>query len=237
MTQTLLRLRTSRSVNMSPSSRSSQSRTVEEAGRGAVDAVGHPVAVAVDDLRTGPDDGSDVADGGALAGDFVAVLRREGHARAGAEADAAAGGRARLDQERVGAHAGDGLLQGGLRALADLHHGDDRADADDDAQGRAGPNASCCARKARDRPCETWCGSSAAHACRRLRLGRPRRRTCERVCRAEAALAVVALRGGAGTTGRRRPLAVSSPSIRPSTMRMCDGRRRPPWDRASPARR
>ena len=37
--------------------------------------IGHPVAVAVDDLRAGADDGRHVADGGALPGDLVGVLR------------------------------------------------------------------------------------------------------------------------------------------------------------------
>ena len=48
---------------------------VEEGGRGAVDEQRHPVAVAVDDLRAGADDGRGVADVRAVAEDGVAVLR------------------------------------------------------------------------------------------------------------------------------------------------------------------
>ena len=38
------------------------------------------------------------------------------------------------DHEGVGADAGEGALDGEGRAVADLHHGDDRRDADDDAE-------------------------------------------------------------------------------------------------------
>ena len=71
--------------------------------------------------------GATCDDGRTLAEDLLAVLRGERHGRSPAVADAAAGGRARMDHQRVGAHAGDRLLDGDLRALADLHHGDHRA--------------------------------------------------------------------------------------------------------------
>ena len=59
------------SVKGSPSARSS-SRGPQVRRRRAVDVAGHPVAVAVDDLRAGADDGGDVRDGGAFLEDGVA---------------------------------------------------------------------------------------------------------------------------------------------------------------------
>ena len=48
---------------------------------------------------------------------------------------------ARYDHEGVGAYAREGALDGEGRAVADLHHGDDRGDADDDAErGEQGPH-------------------------------------------------------------------------------------------------
>ena len=70
---------------------------VVELGRRAVDERGHPVAVAVDDLRADADDRRDVGHGGALAGDGLGVLRRERDGGAGAEAYAAAGAGAGLN--------------------------------------------------------------------------------------------------------------------------------------------
>ena len=43
-----------------------------------------------------------------------------------------------LTHQRICPHAGDALLHGGFRSLADLHHGDHGADGDDDAQGAEG---------------------------------------------------------------------------------------------------
>ena len=110
----------------------------EVGGRGAVDAHRHPVAVAVDDLAAGADDGGHVGNGRALLGDLVAVLRGEGQHAAGAEAHPAAAGRPGLQHQVVGPHAGDRLLHGDFRALADLGHGNHRAHADDHAQGGQG---------------------------------------------------------------------------------------------------
>ncbi len=49
----------------------------------------------------------------ALVQDGLCVLGREGHDAARAEADPAACGRARQDQQIIGAHIGDGALNGG----------------------------------------------------------------------------------------------------------------------------
>ena len=136
--QTWRRCATSRSVNGSPSARFCQSRTSRNVGRRAVDVDRHPVLVAVDDLRAGADDRGDgrgprgTRGRIASASSGVSVIDA-----ARAEADAAAGGRAGLDQQVVGAHArrwSSAIGRG--RALADLHHRDDRRDADDDAQRR-----------------------------------------------------------------------------------------------------
>ncbi len=74
-TQTLSALRTSRVGEHVALVEILPVADLQEGGRGAVDVHGHPVAVAVDDLRAGPDDGGHVADGRALAGDLVGVLR------------------------------------------------------------------------------------------------------------------------------------------------------------------
>src|SRR5262249_50859338 len=46
------------------------------------------------------------------------------------------GHRSRKDDQKVAAHGRDGVLDGGLRPLADREHGDDSRDADDDPQRR-----------------------------------------------------------------------------------------------------
>ena len=78
--------------------------------------------------------------------------RRELDGGSHAEADAVAVGRAGLDQHVVGPHAGDRGLQGRLRALADLHHGDHRAHADDHAQGGQRGTQLVAAQRARSGP-------------------------------------------------------------------------------------
>src|SRR5262249_30179714 len=95
--------------------------------------------------------------------DRVTVLRRQRHAAAGAEADAAGGAGARLHQQVVRSHTRDRALDGGGRALADLHHRDHRGDADDDANGgehRAHGVAAQCAEGGGERAMElhegTW---------------------------------------------------------------------------------
>ena len=104
--------------------------------RDAVDVFGHAIAVSINDLRSGTNDWGDAFDGGALAGDFLGVLRRQRNGAAGPLVDAAGIGRAGEDHNRIGPHAGDALLQGGFRALSDLRHGDDRRHGNDDPQGR-----------------------------------------------------------------------------------------------------
>ncbi len=64
----------------------------------------------------------------------VEVVPRERGHRAEAALDAAAARGARQDDEDVGAHRGERLLDLRLGARADGHHGDDGADADDDAE-------------------------------------------------------------------------------------------------------
>ena len=73
----------------------------QERRRCAADLFGNTVAVPVDDLRPGADDWSDVADGGALAGDLASILGRERHRRARAEVHAAGGGRPGEDHQRL----------------------------------------------------------------------------------------------------------------------------------------
>ena len=73
-----------------------------------------------------------------MAEDLVRVVGGERHDAARAERNAAAGRGAGLNEQNVRAHAGDRRLQRILRALADLHHGDDGGHADQNAQRRQG---------------------------------------------------------------------------------------------------
>ena len=82
-TQTLLPLRTSRSVKRSPSA-IAQSRTSRNSGVVPDDLHRHPVLVAVDDLALAAHDRGDGADGGALAADRLGVLGRQRHDAAAA---------------------------------------------------------------------------------------------------------------------------------------------------------
>ena len=98
---------------------------------GHVDGV--PIAVAVDHLPPGVDDGRRADDGGTFAGDGLGVFRREGIGPC-AEAGRSALGAAGRDDQRVGAHVGHGHLDGHRRPAADLHHGDHGRHADDHAE-------------------------------------------------------------------------------------------------------
>ena len=116
----------------------------------AIDVRGHPVSVAVDDLRAGAHDGGHVGDGGTLFGDGIRILRGQGRHAPYAVVDAAHILGARYNHEGVGPYAREGALDGEGRSVADLHHGDDRRDADDDAErGEQGPH---------DVPSERACG-------------------------------------------------------------------------------
>src|SRR6185312_13525022 len=106
----------------------------EIVGRGAIHLVRLPVLVAVNQLQACPYVWRRVLDGRALVEDRLPVGGGKVDAGSAAEAHAAALDLARLDHEHVGAHLGDGALDGGRRALPDLHHRDDRRHADDDAQ-------------------------------------------------------------------------------------------------------
>ena len=63
-----------------------------------------------------------------------ASFGREGRHAPYAVVDAAHVLGARYDHERVGPYAREGALDGEGRSVADLHHGDDRRDTDDDAE-------------------------------------------------------------------------------------------------------
>ena len=98
-----------------------------EEGRGrAVDVRGHPVSVAVDDLRAGAHDGGHIGDGGTLLGDGIRILRGQGRHAPHAVVDAAHILGARYDHEGIGPYAREGALDGEGRPVADFHHGDDR---------------------------------------------------------------------------------------------------------------
>ena len=163
---------------------------------------------------------------------------------AGAEADAAAGGRARQDQQVVGPHAGDRLLHRGLRALADL-----RSWRSPRATPMITPRAVSAERILfrRKRRQARVRQRGARHERRhgsdsRRGFGRRRRRRTERSRRRDG-------------RRRRRPAAVrpsgssASPSALPAAdvpaclvafdqavarCGSCDGHRRPPSGRASP---
>ncbi len=62
------------------------------------------------------------------------IFRHQGVRHALAHADAALREVARHDVDHVGARSLDLLLDGRLSTLAERHHGDDRADADDHAE-------------------------------------------------------------------------------------------------------
>ena len=71
---------------------------------------------------------------GDLGLDGLEIVPGERGLRAEAALRAARRRCARHDDEQVGAHRGEGLLDLRLGALADGDHGDDRGDADDDAE-------------------------------------------------------------------------------------------------------
>ena len=101
----------------------------------------------------------------------VEVVPRERGLRAEAAVRAARGRRAGQHDEQVGAHRGEGLLDLRLRALADGDHGDDRADADDDAEhGREGAHLVAEQRAERDAQRVQGVHASAPHCRARLRL-------------------------------------------------------------------
>ena len=108
---------------------------IEVRRRRAGDSRGHPVAVAVDDLLAfGVHDRAGVGDCVAVREDRLAIRRLQGHRAARPRRDAAGDGLAWVDDDGVGAHAGDGFLDRRRRAVPDLHHRDHRRHADDDAQ-------------------------------------------------------------------------------------------------------
>ena len=80
--------------------------------RGAIYGRGDPVAAAVDHLGAGTHHRCRAAKGRTLAPYCFAILGGKGGGRAGPEADASAGCRAGPDHQDIGAHAGNGFLQG-----------------------------------------------------------------------------------------------------------------------------
>ena len=122
----------------------SSSEKLEPAGHGPVADVeilrlgageaGEPVLIFENHLRAGAGAGRGLGDGRDFALDGLHVVVDQGLGLAPAHVQAAAGHGAAGDEQQVGAHGGDLVLHLLLRALADADHGDDRADADDDAQ-------------------------------------------------------------------------------------------------------
>ena len=84
--------------------------------------------------------------------DRAQVVPGQRRLRAGAAAHAADGLEPERDDEHVRAHRLEGLRDPRLRALADRHHRDDRADADDDAERGQERAQSCCAGARGARP-------------------------------------------------------------------------------------
>ncbi len=99
----------------------------------ALDA-GGPVEVAEHDLSVTPHRGGGHLNGRDLAGDGGRVVLGDRELRALPDAHPARRHRARQHDDEVGAQALDLLGHPGGGAGPDRHHGDDRADADDDAE-------------------------------------------------------------------------------------------------------
>ena len=106
---------------------------LEELRRRPVDD-GQPVAVLADDLPGGVDPRRDELHVGDVGLDGAQIVPGQGGKRAGAGLGAAGRLGPRRDDEDVGAHRSERLLDAGPRPFADRHHGDDGGDADDDAQ-------------------------------------------------------------------------------------------------------
>nr|WP_293251655.1 hypothetical protein [Nannocystis sp.] len=97
---------------------------------------GGPVLAVAEQLHALADARRDPGHPRRLAGDRVDVVPGDRRLRAGPAAHAALLRRARAHDQHVGAHLVERALHLGLRALADRHHRDHRADADDDPQHR-----------------------------------------------------------------------------------------------------
>ncbi len=255
-----------------------QSRTARIRRRRAVDLLGHPVAVAVDDLRSGADHGSDGDDGRALlrrsrsASSGVSVMRRCPRPKLTPPLQPS--------PERIISVLAPMLAMvfcnGRLGALADLGHGDDGGHADDDPQrrqrrthlvapqgpeGRA-PRGGQQRRRALSRAVFV-AGLPQTPVVDEAGSGARRRRTVSAVAAtwcpplriramppvAEDACASRFVVPSTLPGCRRRPVGVAeaarchrpvgrliASSIRPSTCGWSGGRRRPRWDRGSPAR-
>jgi len=76
-------------------------RGPSETRGGAVNVHGHPVPVAVNNLRPGANNGSHLAHRRTLFEDFFTILGRQRQHAAGTEAHTAAGGRSRLDEQII----------------------------------------------------------------------------------------------------------------------------------------
>ena len=86
---------------------------VQKGRGGAVDVNGHPVLVAVDDLGAGPDHGGGGQDRGRRLSQGFRVLGVSVMTLPDPKLTPPLVARAGHDQEVIGPHAGDGLLDGG----------------------------------------------------------------------------------------------------------------------------
>ena len=102
-------------------------------GRFAVD-LGVPIEAVGEDLVAVAHFGADADDAGDFALDRLVVFDGEGGGAAPTAAHAALAHAAGEDGDDVLAEAGDLGFDLGFGAVADAHHGDDGADADDDAE-------------------------------------------------------------------------------------------------------